>query len=745
MTPPPPFDEVLDILPIGIAIIDAQQKIVLMNPAFHQSIGLPSDGLPPGTRVEDAVRACAYRGIYGPGDPEAQVKAIMAADRTKPGRLRRRTFGGRNFDLFNTPLGDGGYVVSAVETTALVNARADTERALAQVTTAVATLRIGVGAFGRGGRLLFANPRFAELLALSPDHMAAGTTFGALLDMMETRDEFGGADGLAFVAAQRAVNRSEPSSMRHLRSSSQLIDLASAPLPDGGWTITITDISPLARAEDEASRRARLLDSILEAVPHGICVYNAGRRVTLFNRAYTDVMTGAPLAVGDHITDVIRRRAESGEFGQGRAQDIFAQQMAFDITRTQMRRRRRPDGTAIDVRTAPLPDGGHISVVTDITPLVQAEEEIGRRAADMTVMLANIQHGIVFWGADGRLVANNAIAGDLLGHPPGLLTPGRTEDEVLDNMAQRGEWGGGENAERTARLLRERDRGKPFAQEMVTRSGRVVHLRSDPAPGGGWVSTYTDVTEARRTEQELRRAKEAAEAANQAKSHFLATMSHELRTPLNLIIGFSDALMRDASSGAEQTREFGQQINDAGRQLLSLINIILDVARIEAGRMNLGADQVNLGRLVRSVMRQADAAAQVNEVTLTVDLPADLPDLNADERRLHQALAQVVSNAVKFTNPGGTVTVGARMETDGDLLLYVEDTGIGIAPESLDRVFEPFIQLDDALSRRYQGAGLGLYVARAMVMGHGGRLTLRSTPGIGTVAEIRLPAGLLLH
>jgi len=100
---------------------------------------------------------------------------------------------------------------------------------------------------------------------------------------------------------------------------------------------------------------------------------------------------------------------------------------------------------------------------------------------------------------------------------------------------------------------------------------------------------------------------------------------------------------------------------------------------------------------------------------------------------------------VKFTNPGGTVTVGARMETDGDLLLYVDDTGIGIAHENLDRVFEPFTQLDNALSRRYQGAGLGLYVARAMVMGHGGQLTLRSTPGIGTVAEIRLPAGLLLR
>ena len=130
---------------------------------------------------------------------------------------------------------------------------------------------------------------------------------------------------------------------------------------------------------------------------------------------------------------------------------------------------------------------------------------------------------------------------------------------------------------------------------------------------------------------------------------------------------------------------------------------------------------------------------------LSVDLPAELPDLRADERRLHQAMTQLISNAVKFTDPGGAVATGARIGPDGELLLYIEDTGIGIAAENLERVFEPFTQLDSALSRRYQGAGLGLYIARAMIEGHGGSLKLRSTPGQGTVAEIRLPSRLLIH
>ena len=205
-------------------------------------------------------------------------------------------YNGRSFDLYNSPLPDGGYVVSAVETTALIGARADAEQALAQTTTAVATLRIGVGGV-----------RFGRHLAVrqSPVRGVAGPAAGtgdgrrelrSLLDLMATRDEFGGADGALFVAAQRAVNRTLPScGAPPARQTGRLISVESAPLPDGGWTITLTDISPLAQAEDEAQRRARLLDSILAAVPHGICVYSADHRVTLFNRAYTQVMAGAPL------------------------------------------------------------------------------------------------------------------------------------------------------------------------------------------------------------------------------------------------------------------------------------------------------------------------------------------------------------------------------------------------------------------------------------------------------------------
>jgi signal transduction histidine kinase len=735
---------VIEALPVGITVVDRAQRIVLVNPAYCASLDLPPNSFPPGMPLVQALRATAYRGIYGPGDPETLATGMAALDRLRPGRLRRRTHNGRSYDVITAPLPDGGHVACAVETTSLVAAKTEAESSVARLTGALATWRGGFAVFQPDRTLLFANLRFAGMLGLPPDAVQAGMTLEAILDLMATREDYTGQDAAGFIAAQRAMDRSTSSAVRRQRSNGQVIWIGSDPLPDGGWTITLADITLIATTEDEAQRRARSLSVVLCAIPHGVCVYGADRRVTMVNRAYTEVMAGAPLAIGDHMTDVIRRRAEAGEYGPGSPDQIAAEQLAFDISRPQQRRRRRPNGTAIDVRTAPLPDGGHISVVTDVTSLTKAEAELSQRADEISVMLGSIRQGILMWGADKRLIASNGVAAALLNHPPGLLTTGRTEPEIIDDMLQRGEFGDGERAQVVADALLNRDRSVPYLRTTTTRAGRILELRSDPTAGGGWVTTYTDVTEARRAEEELRRAKEAAEAANQAKSHFLATMSHELRTPLNAVIGFSDALLREAENPTPtRVAEFARQINESGRNLLGLINIILDVARIESGRFDLVSERVDVVRLVRTAVRQADAAAQAAEIVLTAELPKTLPMLRGDERRLAQVLRNLLSNAVKFTEIGGNVAAGAHLEADGGLLIYVRDTGIGIPGQEIDRVFEPFTQIESTLSRRFQGAGLGLYMSRALVAGHGGTLALRSELGKGTIAEIRLPADTL--
>jgi len=726
---------VLRHLSVGICVYDADFRLIFANPSYCASIDLPECSLRIGTTLADNVRLAAYRGAFGPGDPEAQVADWMSIDRSRPFRRRRRFGDGRVFEVCFDPLPEGGGVVSTIEISALAH-DVQEERDRAQLLeSALSLLRSGVMLFDADHRLILRNRRVEEMYGLSPDRLRNGMPFAEVVRLMASRGEFSHTDIDATVADILTYDRSRAREVRRVRPDGTVLLSTSDPIPGGGFLLAHTDITTLARAEDEAKRRAAVLDGILASMPHGICVYGPDRRVTMFNPAYVAIMDGAPVAIGDQLADVIRRRAEAGEYGAGAPADVERQQSAFDIAQPQARRRVRNNGTAIDIRTAPLPDGGHVSVVTDITPLVQAESEATRRAGVLDAMLSSIRHGVILFDRTRRIVAVNRVARELLGVDPGTLRPGRTQRELLAEMPHLAEFGLGEAAGTAARST---------DSERRTAAGRILDVHTDPTPDGGLVVTLTDVTDERMQEAALREARDAAEAASHAKSRFLATMSHELRTPLNAVIGFSDALAGLAARhDPAQVTEFAQAINDAGRHLLSLINDILDVARIEAGRFELSQDRIELARVAAACLRIVGPQAQAAGVSVGADLPSDLPILQADERRLRQVLLNLLSNAIKFTPSGGKVVLTARLDDDG-LCIAVQDTGIGIPQEQLERVFEPFTQLDASLARRFQGSGLGLYLSRALVAAHGGTLHLESGVGAGTTAVVRLPASRLV-
>jgi signal transduction histidine kinase len=246
--------------------------------------------------------------------------------------------------------------------------------------------------------------------------------------------------------------------------------------------------------------------------------------------------------------------------------------------------------------------------------------------------------------------------------------------------------------------------------------------------------------------RELVLSTERAEAANLAKSQFLAQMSHELRTPLHAVIGFSELISHNVAPmpSAGLIAGYAEDIMKSGRHLLALINSILDLSKVESGNASLAEDDVRLEEVIKDSLMTIRQQAIEAGVAVDTSLPPDLPVVRGDSTKLRQIFINLLSNAVKFTSRGGSVTVSGRRQPDGGFAVIVADTGIGMDERELGVAMEPFGQVQNSLARSYEGTGLGLPLARRMTELHGGRLTLRSVKGVGTTVEVSLPASRIL-
>jgi len=412
--------------------------------------------------------------------------------------------------------------------------------------------------------------------------------------------------------------------------------------------------------------------------------------------------------------------------------------------------------------------GAHvIGIAIDMTEQKRLAER--SEAADVRLRdaIESISEAFVVWDADNRMVLCNSKFQSLHGLPDAAVLPGSHYDDVAAAAAK--------PVIRThmAAAARLNENARTFEAQLENQ--RWLHISERRTKDGGFVSVGTDITELKRHEEKLidsekrlmatvadlrssqhtlerqteqlaylaekyAEQKKSAEDANQAKSEFLANMSHELRTPLNAIIGFSEIMESGMFGplGAGKYHEYCRDIRDSGNYLLEVINDILDMSKIEAGRTRLDPEDVELSDILADAIRVVSGPAREKRLDLKLEI-APAIRLRADRRALKQIAINLLSNAVKFTPEGGRVTVRGRA-INGAVTIAIEDTGIGIPKEALKNLGRPFEQVESQLTKSHKGSGRGLAIAKSLVDLHGGTIRIRSTQGVGTIVLVRLPA-----
>ncbi len=515
--------------------------------------------------------------------------------------------------------------------------------------------------------------------------------------------------------------------------------------PDGefrGYRGTASDVTAEANAQER-------FFTAIESIDQAFLLYDENGLLVLCNRRAREM---APM-----VADLLRpgvpfERLVRAGFERGHMVAADGDVEAATRSRLQAHGRlegpfevRMGDGRFLRVDERRTSDGGVVVMWTDFTEVRAREAQLRaaeRRIEDMTDNLPGIVYQRVL-RRDGSM-AFPFMSGTVT-ETFGLSVEDiqRDSSSFLESVHpdDRAAWR--EGVEASARTL------APWRSEhrVVAADGAVRWVRAggkpQALPDGSvlWDCILLDITQERQAQTALQEAKEAAELASRSKTEFLATKSHELRTPLNAVIGFSEIMQQELFGPIENAhyREYLRDIRESGRHLLELINDLLDVARLEVGQLQLDEGEVDLQKMAASCLRMvSDRAAEAGLSLSAAPLPAGV-SLSADERKLKQILLNLLGNAIKFTPKGGSVTLESGLEPDGALELAVRDTGIGIAPEDIASALDMFGQIDRSLSRKYEGAGLGLPLSKSLAELHGGTLRISSEVGVGTRVAVRLP------
>ena len=493
----------------------------------------------------------------------------------------------------------------------------------------------------------------------------------------------------------------------------------------------------------ELAGREATLRAIFDNMPQGVALFDRDLKMIAWNdqfRRFVDLPDEFASGQSD-FADFTRFVAKRGYYGPVDVETEVREQVARFGDRY-IGEAVKPDGTSLEIVRNPVPGGGCINMYTDVTERKKAEALVEQSRARLADAIESISDGFALWDQDDRLVMYNTRSEQLLSLPGPLVVGARYED-LLRPLLQVDDASDG----RQSVALH---RNTPTTHEQKLANGTWLRIGEHRTREGGTVTTWSDITTLKQREaeladlvQRLEIARDDAMEANRTKSSFLANMSHELRTPLNAIIGLTELLCDNAARfGTEKALEPLRRVLRAGRHLLNLINDILDLSKIEAGRMDLALESVAIRPVVEEVLGTARPLAEQNNNALEFDCPDGIGSVYADNMRLRQVLLNLLSNSCKFTKAGVVRLRIARAEASGQhwVDFAVSDTGIGMTEEQLGRLFQEFSQADASTTRQFGGSGLGLAISRRLCRLMGGDITVTSTPGEGSTFTARLPA-----
>ncbi|MGE0096431.1 MAG: PAS-domain containing protein [Alphaproteobacteria bacterium] len=753
----------------GIFRASADGQIIRANPAFIRICGYQSE--------EQLLEATAQAGFDWYAAPDARVRFFEALK--KDGQIqgfeqqiirhdRTTVWVSENAHAVKDQDGNVRFIEGTIvditdrkKVEEAVRAERQAERLLA---AAFESISEGIVIYDSEERFAMCNSTYRTFYTETLDLQKPGAKYEDLLRAAIARGQFAlppGIDTETFVQDRLSKFRGAGETIVRQIKDGRWLQISERRTPDGGVIRVTTDITALKNNEEarlealrhEREAENRLIDAI-ESISEGVVLYDAQERFVMCNSTYSSFYpdTADLHRPGTRFEDLVRMAFLRGQ--SKLSPDIDVE----DHVRERLARFRNPGeaiirhlntGKWVQISERRTPDGGIISVTSDISTLKRNEDQrleaLRREQTAQTRLfgaIESISEGIVLYDAEERFVLCNSRHKELHPETADLHRPGVTFEELLRASVERRQivlpFGLDAETFIQNRLRQFRNPGEPIERQLV--NGHWIQVSERRTSDGGVIRVTTDITPIKRHEEALIAAKEAAEAANQSKSNFLATMSHELRTPLHAILGLSE-MIRDQTHGQNiaSYAQYGRLIHDSGRHLLTLISDILDMSKIEAGRYELKEEDVPLGGLVKSCLSIVMTRAQTAGVEIDSETDGDGPVLRADRRAITQVLLNLLSNGIKFTPAGGKVTVSATVEPNGQAVLRVRDTGIGIAPEDIERVMQPFAQVDPSHARKYEGTGLGLSISKRLIELHGGTIELVSSPGQGVIATIRFP------